>query len=166
MAKKRESSGLKKAGVAVVVVVVALVLSWQLGLFKKDCKEDRECFNSALKRCRQAKFFELRDYNYYGYVVKGSKKGSCVVNVKMEKMAEGTSVANLERFGGKAMDCSFPKGMMNETTIDNVQGMLGYCSGPLKEGIYELIIEKLYGIVLNNIGDVVVEFREVLKEAK
>lgn len=166
MEKKRKLSMAKKIGFATLVLIISFILSWQLGLFRKNCDDNRECFNEALAICKQAKFYQLKDYNYYSYKIEGTKKGKCSIYIKIEKMAEGASIGNIEKFEGKGMSCQLPLEMLNATTIENVNGLLFYCSGPLKEAVYEVIIEKLYGIVLNNIGDVVVEMRDVLKEVK
>lgn len=163
MEKGKRVSMLKKVSVAAAILIIAVILSWQLGLFKKNCKEDINCFSEALQNCRQAKYLHLQDYNYYTYTIKGSEKGNCVILVNLDKMAEGTAIQLVERFEGKSMACKLPKEIINETTVNIIQSHISYCSGPLKEAVYESIIEKLYGIVLNNIGDIVIEARDVLK---
>ncbi len=160
--KKKEKKIAIKVIVSILIFAIAIFLSYEFGLFKKRCKDDK-CFSEAVIKCKMAKYHKLRDFNYYTYEIKGKRGGKCVIKITLDKMAEGTSIKEKMLFEGKSMVCRVPPENLNATTIENIENFLEYCTGPLKESIYKVIIEKLYGLILHNIGDVVVEMRDLLK---
>ncbi|MBI4448318.1 hypothetical protein HY643_05030 [Candidatus Woesearchaeota archaeon] len=152
----------KKVVVVVIILAVAFFIVYYFDLLKTNCM-DEGCFNDAVRGCNQAKFLVVRNFNYYRYDIEGSKGDSCEINVAIKKMAIGSSVEQIRRFEGKSMVCLIPESKLSDAKLENLEGLLNYCSGPLKEAIYELIIEKLYTLVVSNMGQVVGEMGELVK---
>ena len=62
------------------------------------------------------------------------------------------------------MSCKIPKKELAATNFDNFDNLLSYCHGPLKEGLYEVIIQRMYSLVVSQLGDIVKEAQKVLRE--
>lgn len=159
MAKKKVTRGHRsldwKFWVLVTIILAgSVLLAYQFGAFKKNCK-DEACFKQALDDCDYAKYLGTRNYNYYLYTIQGTKDGNCRVDIQLKKMAIGTEPEKIKQFEGKRMKCHLPKTEIAKMGDLNFEGMLNYCTGPLKEAMYELIIEKLYTIIIKNMGSIV-----------
>ena len=55
------------------------------------------------------------------------------------------------------MKCLVPKNELSNVNFNEVENLLGYCTGSLKEGIYEILIKKMYGIIISNLGEILGE---------
>lgn len=147
----------------ILLVICLLVLSlFYTGVIKKDCGRDEDCFNQALKSCHAAKFMSIRNNNAYLHSIKGKAGDNCVILIKMEHMAAGTDLELIELLEGKSMVCRVPKEDLNVEDMEDIDNLVHYCTGPLKEGMYELIIQKLYGLIVQNMGDVINEMKDTL----
>lgn len=128
-------------GGAVFLVLVSFVYFYFNGY--SDCKDDK-CFFDKLASCEKA------HYVYYGnitfdYVIKGVENNFCVVDVTLLRSYwRGNTFTDLN---GKSMECFIEVGDTNypEQDIDN-------CHGPLKEGLQEIILDKLNSYLLDNFG--------------
>lgn len=129
----------------ILFVIVAVLL-----FYEKDCGFSKECFENSFQKCEKAKVLLEEDKNIFEYKITGSKSNSCVVSVTITKLDPAASKEAVNLFQGKSMVCNIPRSQTFET-----ENILQYCSGPLKEAIYELIIQKLYGILAENLGDII-----------
>jgi len=143
------------------IMIIILFFAYFFGIVKKTCA-DESCFNDALQKCSMAKYLSLQNYNYYRYTIEGSKGGYCEVRIELVKMALGTPQDKLALFEGKGMTCRVPKAEITKMQGGNVEGILKYCSGPLKEAMYQTIIEKLYTLIISNMGEILGEMEDVL----
>lgn len=147
----------------ILLVICLLVLTlFYTGVIKKDCSRDKDCFNKALKSCDPAKYLSIRNNNAYSYSIKGRAGDKCVMVIRMEHMAAGTDMELIELLEGKNMVCRVPKNYLEVDELEQIEDLIHYCTGPLKEGMYELIIEKLYGLIIQNMGDVINEMKDTL----
>ena len=62
------------------------------------------------------------------------------------------------------MSCKIPKTLLAETNLDDLDNILQYCTGELKEGILELIIQKMYTLIIDNLDEIVQQSKEFLTE--
>ncbi len=148
---------------AIFTIVILSVLALNFGLIKKNCQDDG-CFNSALLSCTPAKYQVIKNNNLYNYIIQREKGEVCVLKFDLVAMAEGTDVNEVLQFEGKSMTCEVPKVYLGDINIDELKGILNYCSGELKEALYEEIITKLYGLVLVNMDDVISEIESTLNK--
>jgi hypothetical protein len=135
-----------KRGLLMGVSVLVLILAMYFTLKPADC-QDYLCFQENMGRCSSANYINDDFEAAWKYSIKGPSKGSCEVEVTLMMMKEGElSNAKLE---GKSMTCSYPLG-----TSAYPERNLDMCHGILKEEIQKLIIERLHGYVLSNLGEI------------
>jgi hypothetical protein len=128
-----------------ILIVAAVVSFWIWWLFFSYAECDSwDCFNNHLEKCSRAKFIG-GERMIFEYIILGSSADYCKVNIELLQ-GELNNQDSL-RLEGSKMECSLPKGviMIPESNIGN-------CNGELKEGLQELIIEKLYTYIVQNLG--------------
>ena len=152
----------QKILITVTIVTILVIEAFLLGVVKKNC-DTEECFTNALQRCGTAKYLKLENYNYYRWVIDGKDDGKCDVNVQLIKMASGTPVDKVLLFEGKEMSCKIPLDILENTENVKVENILNYCTGPLKEAIYQSIIERLYTVIVYNLGSAIKELDRTIK---
>lgn len=146
----------KKKLIIIISVFLFLLLAnfYYFGVFKKTC-DSKECFSESIQSCSPAKYDNIVLNNIYHYDISRSLGSECKLSVSLEKSAEGTDVETKERVQGKSMKCLIPKIELSKINFNEVNNILQYCTGPLKEGIYEIIIKNMYNVILSNLGEVV-----------
>ena len=146
----------KKRDVDVLLTIMVIVLAIFLFFlaYEKNCISDEVCFSEAAKTCRSTKLTLEKDNQIFTYHLQGSKNQSCIVEVKAISI-QGTQ-ETISDFQGKEMICIIPKSNLTAHKISDLN-IISYCTGPLKEAMYELIIEKLYGSVAQNLGHILLE---------
>ncbi|MEA3378278.1 MAG: hypothetical protein U9Q69_01430 [Nanoarchaeota archaeon] len=157
----REVFSWKKALIIITSLILISFFAYHFGYIKKTCTTN-ECFEDAMKSCSPAKYLKLQNLNYYTYSIKGRRGDFCLIHIELKKMAEGTSLEKKIMFEGKDMKCKVPLRALKDISSSQVEGMLNYCSGPLKESMYELIIKKLYTLIISNMGDIIGEIQSTI----
>lgn len=143
------------------IALIAIALITVLGLavyftffFTYTC-DDLECFQSHQKKCAKTKFINDEADTTWQYFIKGDRNAKCVVNVKVLKIKTG-GIEN-ERLVGKDMDCYLPLGSAISPESDITR-----CHGVLKEELQNMIIQKLYSYILENIGEIGEELKKAI----
>ncbi|HII15639.1 MAG TPA: hypothetical protein HA362_04975 [Nanoarchaeota archaeon] len=149
--------------ILVTVILLTVFVAYYFGFVKKSCQDDA-CFDSALQKCSMAVYPKVQNYNYYVYSIDGKSKGMCKIKIQLAKMAAGSPPDKIALFEGKGMDCMVPMEEISSVKSDKVESMLQYCTGPLKEAMYEQIIEKLYTIVVSNMGEILGDIGDTLRK--
>lgn len=145
---KRESS----IFLLVVIIFTGLILYFN---YEKDCGQDSTCFDSSASSCSRAKYTTQEDNNILEYKILGKEEGSCQVRVTILQVDPEADFNTIQQFEGKSMTCLLPE----ITSATESKDIINYCTGPLKEAMYELIIQKLYNYVAQNIGDIISELK-------
>jgi len=135
-------------GLLIVAFIILLILT-----FTKNCREDKVCFSEAFSKCMKAKVVSVDDGNKYLYEIQGSQEDSCVIAVHIQEMEMNVSTTIKERLTGKGMVCEVP----SNVDIYNTKELSAYCTGPLKEALLQMTVEKLYGFIIKTFGQVVVQ---------
>ncbi|MBU0929475.1 MAG: hypothetical protein KJ623_00180 [Nanoarchaeota archaeon] len=143
---------------AILVILILLYL-----YLPKDCKYEKKCLEDSFKNCAKANSFQIVKGNTYFYEVMGSWKDYCRVNIKVMEIA-GSDNYTKSLLENKGMLCRIPKEQLNNVSITNVDNLLDYCTGPLKESMLELIIKRLYEVVIANIGKISVDMQNSLNK--
>jgi hypothetical protein len=130
-------------------LILFVILAFLL-FYEKDCKSSKECFDNSFKNCDKAKVTLEEEKNIFEYRIIGSKSDNCIVKATILQVDPNARKEVIDKFEGKSMTCTLPKSQTFETG-----NLLQYCTGPLKEAIYELIIQKLYNILAENLGDII-----------
>lgn len=149
---------MQKRYIAIIVGVV-LILGFFM-IYKKPCG-DEECFNKALMGCSPAKFYGYRNNNLYLYRISRSFGSTCKLYVRVDKMAYGTEPDLIRLLERKSMKCRIVKGSL--ISLTNMENLLDYCHGELKEGLLQLMVERLYALVVRDISGVVKKAEDILK---
>jgi len=152
--KKGESTrifNLFNIGIAIAIIII--IGSIFFLSYKKDCGTDQECFVKEAKICNPAKLNLLKDDNSYYYEITNSLSKECNFAITLTKVSDSNIEAK-QLLEGKTMYCTVPKEGIDKFDIIKNENVIDYCTGPLKEGIYELIIRRLYGNLARNIGPV------------
>lgn len=152
----------QKVLITVTIVTILVIEAFLLGVVKREC-DTPECFNSALKKCSTTKYLQLENYNYYRWVIDGKDNGKCDIDITLAKMAAGTPIERAMLFEGKDMHCKIPLDVLEKKDNAKVENILNYCTGPLKEAIYQSIIERLYTVIVANLGDAIKELDKTIK---
>jgi hypothetical protein len=135
---------------AVLFCVGVGVLFVMLGY--KTC-DDWNCFNERLESCSRTRFIGGSEM-IFEYSIRGFRKGSCEVGVELlQGELNNQDSIKLE---GEKMSCYLPRGVVMIPESD-----IGNCHGLLKEGLQELVIQKLQTYLVQNLGRINLELINV-----
>ncbi len=143
----------KKRDPKVLIIPIIIIILVIIGVFyfsyEFDCADDKSCYNRHLENCKKTKLTVLDEGSTFTYQIKGQDNDQCKVRVTILDMPSETELEVASLFEGKSMDCKVDKGTTFNTEI------LPYCTGPLKEAIYELTIQKMYNILAQSLSDII-----------
>ncbi len=154
-----------------VVIFIILILALSLSIYlitPKNCKDDEKCFNTRAAECKKTEAILVNQNNVFSYEIKGSSTDgeikTCVVKVTLLKL-EASATPNLRRaLEGKGMLCHIPRAILASQPISKIENVNDYCTGPLKEVILQISLEKLYEVVVKNIGPLSLQFSQSLSK--
>ena len=147
--KKKKEKGIIKFLPIFIIILFAIILFFLY--FEYDCKNDISCYNSHLKECKGAKLNIIEDGSNFLYQIQGKEKNTCKIKVTLLDMPSETDQETINLFKEKFMICNLELNATYDVEI------LPYCTGPLKEAIYELTISKMYNILAQSLGDIISE---------
>ncbi|MDO8555818.1 MAG: hypothetical protein Q7R96_01435 [Nanoarchaeota archaeon] len=136
------------------LLIIAALVVYTSGFIKKDCGRDKLCFKAQLQDCKTAKLITIKNDNVYSYTIDSSFGNTCTFNVKMERIALGSDPAFRERLEGRSMQCNIPRTETSTIDPDNFNSFIDYCSGEFKEGLYELVIQRMYTLVVKELSGI------------
>ena len=143
----------KKVGLALVILFVALIIFsvYFLFYYAKPCK-DSYCFVDSMVNCKRVSWIREDSQASWVYTIKGkADENSCKVDILLLKLKEG--ILENEVLEGKKMTCIVEKGSTQLPEKD-----ISKCTGPLKEELQNLIIERMHNYLLENFGEIKEEF--------
>lgn len=145
-----------KKSVAWLIVLAVIVFFGALYFtfaFSYSCN-DSGCFQSHQVKCSRTVYLNDGEDATWRYKIKGFSDGRCKVNVELVQFKKGT--IDLVKLEGNEMSCYLPKGSLISPESD-----LSACHGLLKEGLQDVIINKLHNYIVDNIGQVSDELRSI-----
>lgn len=145
-------------GILFLVIIIWLLMHY--GIIKKNCDYDKACFNEYFKVCKPAKVTQVINDNTYVYTIKRKSGDYCLLKVKLETIGYGTSQDVRALFEEKDMLCHIPLDKTQKIQFSEFKDTLNYCSGSLKEAIYEQMINRLYGLIIQNMGPILSEIEK------
>jgi hypothetical protein len=83
----------------------------------------------------------------------GSSVGDCHLHVTLQKVEAGAP-AEFQNLEGKKMICSIPKEELEGFSVEGFDRYMTYCHGLLKEGLYEIILTRVYSNIIGQMSDV------------
>lgn len=129
------------------------ILGYYAGFLREQCHDNAFCFNERAHDCRPTDVQVLQENNLYEYSIRGGIY-NCRILLTLVRTEPGAP-AEFQRLQGEKMTCSIPKDQLNELTIDTFNNYLSYCHGPLKEGLYEIILARVYAHLVGDFGDII-----------
>jgi hypothetical protein len=145
MEKRVNTNKLAFLGILAIILVFVVVFT-----FSKHCGEDQACFNKAFEKCSKAQVtFSNNESFVYNYEIQGKANDTCVTTIFLDKVGEAskeTLRANLE---GRGMVCEIPSDALGEDYLYKVKELSVHCTGPLKETLLQITLERLYAYVVN-----------------
>jgi len=161
---KRAKKGFEVSYIKIIVYMIIIVLLigafYNFVGFTKNCKQDRNCFDKRIADCKKAKFVNIDNNNIYDYHIKGKSQGNCILDISLRRMAIGTDMGIVKLLEGKSMRCLLPADKVRSLKLDEMENLVNFCSGSLKEGMLELALERMYGLIVQNLGGLVGEIRK------
>tara|TARA_Y100000310_G_C20523406_1_gene734816 strand:+ start:510 stop:971 length:462 start_codon:yes stop_codon:yes gene_type:complete len=137
----------------IIIIIVGVTYFGRGLLVSYDECDTWECFDSHLETCDRAEFIGGQRM-IFEYKIEGKSGDDCEVNVELlQGELNNQESTKLE---GHKMNCMLPYGvvMIPESDISN-------CHGLLKEGLQDLVIQKLHNYVVQNLGRINLEALEV-----
>lgn len=145
----------------IILLILIVLANIYFFIYTKSC-DTGECFLKAINSCTPVKYDNIVNNNIYVYTIQRSFSNDCKLNVNLERASEGTDFETKYKLEGKSMTCFIPGKDFTVIDFKEVNNLLKYCSGPLKEGIYEIIIKNMYSIIISNIGEILSEVQTSL----
>ncbi len=156
---------MKKRFLEIIFIIFLLIaigtLSYALFFYRSTCTTD-ECFNKALQTCSQKQITKVINNNIYKYEITRSVTNNCKLKITFEQAAIGTDVELKNLLEQKSMTCKIPKTEIKKMQIEKLENMLTYCTGPLKEGLYELIIKRMFSNIIVQMSTVLEKIEDVI----
>tara|TARA_Y100000034_G_scaffold134372_1_gene202597 strand:+ start:2405 stop:2908 length:504 start_codon:yes stop_codon:yes gene_type:complete len=152
-----------KTTLIVIILIIAIWFFFFSNIIKKNCSTI-QCFDEQSIQCKPTKFTGIVDNNIFKYTIKGSEGDNCKIKIELDKMGVGTPIELIDLFEGRSMECNIPQNRMKEVSINKMQDVINFCTGSLKESIYELVIKKLYGLVVQNMDEILEDIDKNLFE--
>ncbi len=134
--------------------LVIFLAGYYFGYVGESCGQDGACFNTKLAACKPSSFLNIKNNNVYSYKIANMFGKSCILTITLERTAVGTEPEIVSLLEGKSMRCHVPKKELQQVQVDKVNSILQYCHGELKEGLYALIINRMYTYLIAQLGPI------------
>ena len=152
----------KRGWLLIIVLLLIISSSVYLIFFKSKTCDTIGCFERAAADCERAKLWTVESGGTETfYKIKGGDNDNCELYIKILNVAE-LDPETTEDFEGKDMVCKIPLNKFSRMVFEEMGSDLEYCSGPLKEEMYEVLVKKLYKLVLDELGVVLEEVERVI----
>jgi hypothetical protein len=132
-------------GLIILVLAFVIFLTYFIFFQAKTC-QDSQCFRDSLKKCDKARWIREDSQASWLYTIKGGRD-ICEVDVEL-LLIKGGAIEN-EELQGQKMTCMIQKG-----SEENPEDDMTKCSGPLREGIQEIVIQRMHNYILENLGEI------------
>jgi len=142
----------KRVLIALIILMLVLVAYsiWFLFFHIKSCS-DGNCFYKAMIESKRVSWVKSDEKATWLYTILGSRGEITRIEVKLLEIKQGSE--ELERLEGNKMICEVIKGDTRPPEEDVYQ-----CTGPLREEIQEILIQRMHNYLLHNVGEIKKEF--------
>ncbi|MBI2105646.1 hypothetical protein HYT56_02295 [Candidatus Woesearchaeota archaeon] len=154
---------MKKRGYLFIFIGVLILLSPLYLVFKPKACDTAGCFEQAAAECKKAKILaDDAGKTISEYTIKGKDDEDCILKVEVKEVSSDFSATTRRQFEGKFMLCKIPRNEFSRMKFEAMGGNLDYCSGPLKEAMYDIVVKKLYNLVVKDMSTVLDEIERKL----
>jgi hypothetical protein len=137
----------KRDWAIIIILLFLLIITIVVGFFYIPECNSKDCFIKAMFNCKITNFESSAKNVTWQYGIRGTSDNFCIVSVKALNVQMEADVAS--KLEGQNMDCYIPKDVAGSFMPE---AKLEYCHGILKEGLQDLIIEKMHLYILQNLG--------------
>lgn len=130
---------------AAIILLVYLTISVYSSYFYYKSCNDESCFSTYLGNCDRASYIKESNLSLR-YNIQGYSMGAC--SVKVSLLSNDDSYDLGDSYKNSVMFCRLPLGLK-----DYPESNLGKCKGLLKEGIQEVLINRLKIEIIRNIDE-------------
>jgi hypothetical protein len=145
---------LSQISIILVFIAALFFIAHFSGFTREYCGTDTNCFSEKTKNCGSAEVYVSRETNLYYYKTTPSLSKNCNLKIEFKQAQEGALPEHTKLLEGKSMKCKVPKEELKTLDVVELSNIIPYCSGPLKESLYELIIKRMYETIIVNLGDI------------
>lgn len=138
----------KKGVISLLIILLLLGFLFYFGVTPFNTCKTESCFDDALKTCSSLKYEKYHNSNLYIYRIYRSFGSKCRIRVTLDKMAIGSDRDLIELLEEKSMLCTIPK-----TDTEAIK-KLNYCHGELKEGLQQVLLQRVYGLLIKDIPEI------------
>jgi len=149
--------------VLLIIFGSIFVTAYYSGITRRYCSKDTACFLEKAKSCKPAEVYTTQNNNVYQYRIYPTPTKTCIMKIELKKVQEGSLPEHQTLLEGKSMKCKIPKKEIKTLNLNNLNNIIPYCSGPLKESMYELIIKRMYELIITNLGEITAETKSLMK---
>lgn len=140
----------KKVTVSLIIAsilfsIVVLLLIYSSFIYFAPCK-DEACFFAHLKNCDRASYSKTSDYSVF-YNIEGYNFNRCQVRVSIKDAQNNIGLEDI--YKDTSMTCGLKFGLASYPEYN-----LESCTGMLKEGLQEVLINRLKVEIARNIGEI------------
>jgi len=149
---------MKKEGIVIVLLILvlfAIAAAVYYGFFYSPLCESQDCFSKAIVKCNKATYLSDNSATIIEYKILGKAGDKCKISMKLVELKIGT--VELMGLQGKEMTCLLPYGVL--TYPEENPKM---CSGELKEGMQEIVIDRMHSQIVSNLGKIDQSITKVL----
>lgn len=145
------SEKLQKASLVatIFILVVAAIIIYFSFFYFKPCN-DSTCFLNYLENCDRATYSKDGELAV-NYFIEGYSKGTCNVKIELVSLSGDYKLAGY--YNASNMECKSELGSLTYPEKD-----ISACSGLLKEGLQEILINRLKVEIVKNIGEINLNF--------
>jgi|SRR3989344_3693854 len=144
------------------LIVLFIILILFLLSMPKNCKSSDDCFDEASSICKKAKANLVKDNDLLNYYIRGKKSDNCILRITMLKPSEEKSENLRKGLEGRKMDCAVPMSILKEKPLKKIANINDYCTGSLKEAVLEIALQKMYELIVKDLGNVTIALQEVI----
>ena len=148
----------RKRNYALWIVILLVLAGIYLTFFYKQPCSNEACWEERLRDCKRTKFVNNDVDVIWEYKVNGKTQDKCEVTVEAISIKRGLKKSEI--LEDKKMVCLRPIGSIPKPESDP-----NLCTGPLKEAMQELIIQKLHEYIVQNVGEIGSEAIEVISSS-
>jgi hypothetical protein len=159
---KKLRSGMKLIILAIILTGIFFA-AYYSGMTREYCGKDQDCFSENAKSCSPSEVYLSRSNNVYHYKLTPIIGNKCNLKITFERAQEGLPPEHIELLEGKSMNCNIPKSVLREKDLLKMDEIMPYCSGELKEALYELIVKRMYELIILNLGEIAEEAKNIMK---
>jgi len=155
--KEKYKNIFKKIKIILIILIPIIVIFLvYFFIIKIDSCDNETCFFDSLKDCKKTYFIkEDFKYSWRYLILKETSKDLCEIKVELLNVKQ--EPINLKILQNKEMICIIPK-----ITKSFPENDISKCRGVLKEGLQDLIIQRMHNYLLANVQEINTSFFEPL----